>query len=91
MAVGSTQLPIQWVPGLLPLEYSCRGFKLTIHLPSSAEVNVWSSISTPYTSIMSWCLVKHKDNFTITLPVELSVCRILQNKKQQWTQSACTY
>jgi hypothetical protein len=37
--------------------------------PSGAEVkNVWSYTSTPQYVFMAWCLLKHKDNFTFTLP-----------------------
>jgi hypothetical protein len=36
-------------------------------LTSSAEVtNAWSYTSTPQYVFMSWCLVKHRDNFTFT-------------------------
>jgi len=42
-------------------------------LPSSAEVNnAWSYISTPQYVLMAWCLIKHKDEFTFTLPPEIS-------------------
>jgi hypothetical protein len=38
--------------------------------PSSAEVNnAWSYTSTPQYIFMAWCLVKHRDNFTFTLPL----------------------
>ena len=30
--LGSTQLPIQWVPGVFLRELSCRGVRLTTHL-----------------------------------------------------------
>jgi hypothetical protein len=34
--------------------------------PSSAEVkNAWSYTSTPQYVFMEWCLVKHRDNFTL--------------------------
>jgi hypothetical protein len=34
--------------------------------PSSAEVkNAWRYTSTPQYVLLSWCLVKHKDNFTV--------------------------
>jgi hypothetical protein len=36
--------------------------------PSSAEVkNAWSYTSTPQYVFMAWCLVKHRDNFTLPL------------------------
>jgi hypothetical protein len=36
--------------------------------PSSAEVkNAWSYTFTPQYVFMAWCLVKHKDNFTLLL------------------------
>jgi hypothetical protein len=37
--------------------------------PSSAEVkSVWPYTSNPPFVFMAWCLVKHRDNFTFTLP-----------------------
>jgi hypothetical protein len=37
--------------------------------PSSAKVkNMWHYISTPQYIFMVWCSVKHRDNFTFTLP-----------------------
>jgi hypothetical protein len=34
--------------------------------PSSAEVkNAWSYTATPQYAFMAWCLVKHRDNFTL--------------------------
>jgi hypothetical protein len=40
------------------------------HSPTAGvEVkNAWSYTSTPQYVFMSWCLVKHRDNFTFTLP-----------------------
>jgi hypothetical protein len=44
------------------------------YTPSSAEVkNAWSYTSTPQYVFMAWCLVKHRDNFTFTLPYCLHV------------------
>jgi hypothetical protein len=59
-ALGPTQPPIQWVPGMkLP------GREVDHSYPFSAEVkNTWRYTSTlPYV-FMAWCLVKHRDNFT---------------------------
>jgi hypothetical protein len=53
LALGPTQLPIQWVPGILSPELRRPGCE-DYHSPaSSAEVkNTWSYTSTPHTS--SW-------------------------------------
>jgi hypothetical protein len=42
--------------------------KLTTHLHLVAiSKNAWSYTSTPQYVFMAWCLVKHKDNFTLYL------------------------
>jgi len=58
--------PIQWVPEALSLRVKRPG-RETNHLPlSSAEdKNAWSYTSTSSYVIMAWCLVKHRDNFTL--------------------------
>jgi hypothetical protein len=71
-ALGPTQLPIQWVPGVLSLGVKRPRREADHSLPSSAEVkNAWSYTSTPQYVLMAWCLVKHRDNFTFTLPLYL--------------------
>jgi hypothetical protein len=70
-ALGPTQPPIQWVrvPGALSLGVKRPRSEADQSPPSSAEVkNAWSYNSTPQYVFMEWCLVKHRDNFTFTLP-----------------------
>jgi hypothetical protein len=63
--VGTTQPPIQWVPGALFLEVKRPRREADHSPPSSAEVkNAWSYTSTPQYVFMAWCLAKHRDNFT---------------------------
>jgi len=61
-ALGLTPPPIQWVPGVK------RSDREADHsLPSRAEVkNTRLYISIPSYVFMSWCLVKHGDNFVRT-------------------------
>jgi hypothetical protein len=60
-----TQLPIQWVLGVLSLGVKRPGREADHSPPSSAEAkNVWSYTSTPQFVFIAWCLVKHRDNFT---------------------------
>jgi hypothetical protein len=48
MALGPTQPPIQWVPGVLPLAVKRPGREADHPPTSSAEVkNTWSYTSTP--------------------------------------------
>jgi hypothetical protein len=66
-AMGSTQPPIQWVPGAL-----CPGVQWQVldaehSLPSAKDENGQAIIPLPHTS--SWrdaYLLKHRDNFTFT-------------------------
>jgi hypothetical protein len=64
-ALGSTQLPIQWVPGTLsPGEKLSR--REAYHTPSRAEVNNGGAIP-PLPTISLWQsaeLIKHRDNLT---------------------------
>jgi hypothetical protein len=63
-AQGPTQPPIQWVSGVKWPEREDDHSP-----PSTAEVkNVWCYTSIPQYVVMAWCLVKHRDNFTFTLP-----------------------
>jgi hypothetical protein len=69
-APGSTQPPIQWVPGFLSLGVKRLGREADHSPPSSAEVkNAWSYNSTPQYVFIGWCLVKHGDIFTFTFCV----------------------
>jgi hypothetical protein len=66
-ALGPTQPPIQWVPGVPSLEVKRPGREADHSPTSSAEVkNAWSYTSTPLYVFMAWCLVKHRDNCTFT-------------------------
>jgi hypothetical protein len=49
-----TQLPTQWVPETPP---------------SSAEDNTRSYTSTSLYAFIAWCLLKHTDNLTISIPL----------------------
>jgi hypothetical protein len=65
-ALGPTQPTIQWVPGAISLGVKRPGCEADHSPPSSAEVkNAWSYTSTPQYAFMTWCLVKHRDNFTL--------------------------
>jgi hypothetical protein len=58
--------PIHWVPGTLSLGLKCPRCEADYSAPSSAEVkNAWSYTSTPQYVFMAWCLVKHRDKFTL--------------------------
>jgi hypothetical protein len=66
-ALGPTQPPIQWVPGVLSLGVKRPAVKLTTHLHIvSRSKNEWSYTSTPQYVFMAWYLVKHRDNITFT-------------------------
>jgi hypothetical protein len=65
-ALGPTQPPIQWVPGALSLGVKRPGHEADHSPPSSAEVkDEWSCTSTLLYVFMAWCLIKHRDNFTL--------------------------
>jgi hypothetical protein len=71
-ALGPTQLPIQWVPGALPLGIKLLGRQTDHSPPSSAEVkNSWSYISTPQYAFMVWCWVKKSRWATLPFPFPL--------------------
>jgi hypothetical protein len=58
-ALGLTQPPIQWVPGVLSLAVKRQGREANHSSPSNAEVeNVWSYNSTPQYDFMGWCSVE---------------------------------
>jgi hypothetical protein len=64
-ALGTTQPPIQWVPGALSLGVKRPGREVDNSLPSNAKIkNAWSYTSTPQYVFMAWCLVKQRDSFT---------------------------
>jgi hypothetical protein len=63
-ALRPTQPPIKWVSGALPLGVNRQGREADHSPPSSAEVkNAWSYTSIPQHAFISWCIVKHRDNF----------------------------
>jgi hypothetical protein len=70
MALGPTQHPIQWVPGILFLGVKQPGREADHSPPSSAEVKAWMELYRHFTNTPSWrgAELKHRDNFTFTLP-----------------------
>jgi hypothetical protein len=67
-ALGSTQPPIQWVPGALSVGVKRPAHEADHSPPSSAEIEecVELYLHSQY-AFMAWCLVKHRDNFTFYL------------------------
>jgi hypothetical protein len=66
LEVGYTQPPIQ-----CSLEVKQTEHKTDHSSPTRAKVqNVWSYTSTPPYIFMVWCLIKHRDSFT--LPYQIS-------------------
>jgi hypothetical protein len=64
--LGPTHPPIQWVQVALSLWVKRLRREADHSPPSSAAVkNGWSYTSTPQFVFMAWCLVKHRDNFTL--------------------------
>jgi hypothetical protein len=80
-ALEPTQPPIQWEPGAFP-GIKRPGREADHSPPSNAEVkNAWSYTSTPQYVFMTWCLVKHRDNFTFYIYLwRLISCNILTRK-----------
>jgi hypothetical protein len=69
-ALGCTQPPIQWVPRTLSTRVKRLGRAADHSPPTSAEVKkMWISTSTP-----PW-LVKHRDSFTLPLPLTKIIIR----------------
>jgi hypothetical protein len=69
--LGPTQPPIQWVPEALFVGVKRLERETDHSPPSSAEVkNALSYTSTPQHVFMAWCLVKHRDDFTLLLSVD---------------------
>jgi hypothetical protein len=63
--MGPNQPPIQCVPGSLSLEVKQPGREADHSPPSSAEVKNVCTIPPLHLYVfMSWCFVKHRDNFT---------------------------
>jgi hypothetical protein len=58
--LGSTQPPVQWIPGVLsPGLKRGRGVTLTTHPPSSAEVENEKELYLLSTQAPSWRVVDH--------------------------------
>jgi hypothetical protein len=69
-APGPTHLPVQWVLCVLSGAVNRPAREADNSSPSSAEVkNAWSCTSTHQYVLMPWYLIKHRDNFTFTLPM----------------------
>jgi hypothetical protein len=67
-ALVPTRPPIQWVQGSLSLGLKRPGREADHSPPSSPEVkNAWRYTSIPEYVFMARCLVKHRDNFTLSL------------------------
>jgi hypothetical protein len=68
LALGPTQLPLQWVPGILSAGEKRPRRSADPSPRNSAEVkNAWGYTSTIPYIFMSWCLVKHRNNFIFTV------------------------
>jgi hypothetical protein len=66
-ALGSTQLPIQWVQEKFYLGVRALGRESDYSPPSSAEVkNAWSYTSNPPYFFMAWYLRRRKDSVTFS-------------------------
>jgi hypothetical protein len=65
-ALGSTQPPIQWVPGALSLGVKQPGREADQSLLSSAEVKEWVELYHHSPSMPPWrgAQLKHRNNFT---------------------------
>jgi hypothetical protein len=62
----TTQPPIVRVPRVFPPGIKEPGREADNLAPSISEVkNMWSYTSTPQNVFVGWCLVKHRDNFTL--------------------------
>jgi len=73
-ALGPTQPPIKRNPGVLSPWVKRQEREADYSHPSSVEVkNSWSYTSTPQYVFIAWCLVKHRDNFTITVYLRISL------------------
>jgi hypothetical protein len=67
-ALGPTQPPIQGVPRALSSGVKRPWREFDHSLPTSAEVKkIWIYTTTPQYIFMGWCLIKHRENFTLPL------------------------
>jgi hypothetical protein len=65
-ALGRIQPPIQWVSGALSPAVNYPGREADHLSSSSVEVKNGGTSIIPYV-FMVWCLIKHRDNFTLSL------------------------
>jgi hypothetical protein len=73
--LGSTQAPIQCVPGAISLGVKRSEREADHSPPSNAEIKTaWSYTSAPPVVFMAWYLVKHRDNFNFKVSVSLLIC-----------------
>jgi hypothetical protein len=75
MALGRTQPPIQWVPGVLSLGVNQPGHEADHSHPSSAEVKECVELYLHFCNLPSRCGAhlkkKDRDNFTFTFIVRI--------------------
>jgi hypothetical protein len=87
LPMGTSQPPIQWVPGALSLGVK-QPVREADHTPAaSAEVkNAWSYTSTTQYAFKALCLVKkHRVNFTLLrLKIFFHLCTRLRNSLFRW-------
>jgi hypothetical protein len=74
-ALGPNQPPIQWVPRVLSPGVKPQERETDHSPPSSAEVN---NAPLLHYVFMARCLVKHRDNFTVTLLLLLLLHKVLK-------------
>jgi len=73
-ALRPTRNPIQWMPGVLTPGMERSGHRADHSPPFIAEVNnEWRYSSIPQYVLMMSYLVKHRDVFTLTLPLPLDL------------------
>jgi hypothetical protein len=70
LALGPTQPPIHWVQKALSIGVKWQGLEAYTHLHLMSRSRMHEAIPPlPQYTLMSWYLVKHRNNFTFTLPV----------------------
>jgi hypothetical protein len=85
---GSTQPPIQGVPGALSLGVKRQGSEADHSLPASAEVKkMWIYTSTPPYAFMAQCLISYAQEqiylFTVRV-LDLSVLNSILSRSTKW-------